>query len=699
LSIFEELKRRNVFRVSIAYVVSAWLLAQVADLVIENIGSPDWVMKTLLLVLALGFPVVVFFSWAFEVTPEGVKRESEIDRSHSITHVTGRKLDRATTVVLAVALGYFIWESRFAGEPSDQGLQPPAPLATEQQASVESLAGTDTPDTKQAPAVDEKSIAVLPFAHRSPNPDDQYFTDGMHDDLLTLLAKQDVFKVISRTSVMEYRDTIKNLRQIGEELSVRHILEGGVQRAGARVRINVQLIDAQTDEHLWAEIYDREMTTDNLFDIQTEISEAIAQALHVTLSGQAITAQQDAPTKSLAAYELYLRGKQLGVQNSEAEWQAASGMYLEALALDPEFAEAFVALAEAYITLYWSYGGHSHFRRLSREAIDRAIALNPELPEIQMAEGFYHYWGLLDYDAALVYLDRAIEMMPNNAEAHMWRGWTLRRAGRWNEALVSMQRSLKLDPRQGFNWLEYGQTLSYIHDFPAALEAIGEAKKLNPGDLWPRGYTTSVYLQLGDVISAMQQSEETLRSHDQEIRATMWEPYLLARNFEDALLFAQSWLPKFEVHRYRYSLSETLSATAYRLAGRLNAAGETAGRALQRLQTQTETFPPDYRVHAARATAYAAAGDRENTLISVDLALSESPLDAVQNMQDHYLLARALVLVGETSRALELLEPLLPGPSHISVKYVELDPHWDSLRDDRNFQALLDRYRDGDIKK
>ena len=184
------------------------------------------------------------------------------------------------------------------------------------------------------------SIAVLPFAHRSPNADDLYFTDGIHDDLLTLLAKQDAFKVISRTSVMEYRDTTKNLKQVGDELGVRHILEGGVQRAGKRIRMNVQLIDAESDEHLWAETYDRELTTDNLFDIQSEIAKAIAAELHATLSGSPLDSRPVAPTTSLAAYELYVRGRQLTIGNTKTEWEAAVDLFNEAIAIDPAFALA-----------------------------------------------------------------------------------------------------------------------------------------------------------------------------------------------------------------------------------------------------------------------------------------------------------------------------------------------------------------------
>jgi TolB-like protein len=245
MQLFKDLQRRNVFRVGLAYIVSSWLLIQVADLVLENIGAPDWVMQTIMLLLALGFPVVLFFAWAFEVTPEGIKRESEVDRSVSATHVTGRRLDRAILAVLAVALGYFIWESRFSDR--DRGRVDPAPVQSAGQAEP-AAADAETPVGRAA--ADSRSIAVLPFENRSRLEDDTFFSEGIHDELLTNLARIGSLRVISRTSVMRYQDTLLSIPEIARELGVATVLEGAVQRAGDTVRINVQLIDAQTDEHL-----------------------------------------------------------------------------------------------------------------------------------------------------------------------------------------------------------------------------------------------------------------------------------------------------------------------------------------------------------------------------------------------------------------------------------------------------------------
>jgi TolB-like protein len=271
MSFFQELKRRNVIRVGIAYAVTSWLIVQVSDVVIDNIGAPHWLFKAILLLLCAGFPLVMIFAWAFELTPEGIRKEKDVDRTQSITPSTGRKLDYAIIALLVVALGYFIWESRFSADsraepfptiaeavnPAVGGRSAADSNAERAPTIAESVTESATEAESSANAVTGKSIAVLPFTTRSEIENDRFFSDGMHDDLLTQLSKIGELKVISRTSVMEYRDTNKNLRQIGTELGVASIMEGAIQRSGNQVRINVQLIDARTDEHLWAEIYDR----------------------------------------------------------------------------------------------------------------------------------------------------------------------------------------------------------------------------------------------------------------------------------------------------------------------------------------------------------------------------------------------------------------------------------------------------------
>ncbi len=266
MSFFEELKRRNLFKVGIAYLVGAWLLIQISDILLENMGAPAWILQAIMVVLVIGLFITLFLAWAYELTPEGIKREHEVDRSQSITPQTGKKLNNVILVLMAATIAYLLFD-KFSSEGTA-----PGPEASDQ--VVENSKRLDTmPGVEPKPAIDEKSIAVLPFTNRSKLEEDEFFVAGIHDDLLSKLARIGSLKVISRTSMMRIKDTEKSIPEIARELGVATIMEGAVQRSGNQVHINVQLIDAETDEHLWAEIFDREMTTENLFAIQSEISE------------------------------------------------------------------------------------------------------------------------------------------------------------------------------------------------------------------------------------------------------------------------------------------------------------------------------------------------------------------------------------------------------------------------------------------
>ncbi|NND45409.1 MAG: hypothetical protein HKN58_08800, partial [Xanthomonadales bacterium] len=372
MSLFEELKRRNVIRVGIGYLITAWLLLQVVDLVLDNINAPDWVMQVFMLAVAVGFPLALFFAWAFEMTPEGLKKEKEVDRSQSITHHTGRKLDRAIIAVMALALAYFAYD-KFYGQPAPAGDQ-----ASTQINEAPAVA---------APAADQrKSIAVLPFANRSSRDEDAYFADGIHDDLLTSLAKVGALKVISRTSVMRYRETGQSIPEIAAELGVATVLEGGIQRSGDHVRINVQLIDANTDEHLWAENYDRALTAENLFAIQSEISREIVSALKGTLTDEESERLAEQPTDSLEAYGEFVLGRQEMAKRTNESLVMAQKHFEKAIELDPEYALAYVGLADS-LTLQALYGDlfvNDTFAP-RQAAIDRALALDPNSGEAYTA--------------------------------------------------------------------------------------------------------------------------------------------------------------------------------------------------------------------------------------------------------------------------------------------------------------------------
>lgn len=466
---FEELKRRNVFRVGVAYIVAAWVFLQVLDLVMEYVAAPIWVMHLTMMLVAAGFPAALIFAWFFEVTPEGVKRETEIDRSRSITPETGRKLDRLIIVFLVIAV-VFLLADRFAF----RDLPPEQPAAP-----VESEAPPEPPGEAATEASREKSIAVLPLANRSANPEDAFFAEGIHDELLTRLSRIAALRVISRTSVMGYAGTSKRMPEIGQELGVSTLLEGGVQRSGDRLRINVQLIDAATDEHLWAEVYDRQLTTDNLFDIQSDITRSIAGALQAVLSSEEQRTLEEKPTDNVEAYAFYLRGKAAAASygRSVEQIERSIASYRMAIELDPDFAAAWAALSTDYAERFW-ITGRTGGTDESRAALDHARRLAPDAPDTLIAEGYYHYWGNLDYGPALAAFDRALAAKPGSMLALRGKAYVLRRAGRLQEALDSFEQIVTLDPLNAETPVDQAYVLWSSGQAEAARERLEHARAL-----------------------------------------------------------------------------------------------------------------------------------------------------------------------------------------------------------------------------
>lgn len=675
---------------AIAYAVTTWVLLQLTDTISEILALPEWVPKLILLMLVIGFLPALILAWAFELTPEGIKLEKDVTRRESITPKTGRKLDYVIIISLGLSLGYFIWESRFEQKTAAYE------SAIANAPNEETVVGTPSPPALEPVGnVDENSIAVLPFANRSATAEDIYFTDGIHDDLLSQLSKIDAFSVISRTSVMEYRGTTKNLRQIAQELSVANIMEGSVQRAGERVRINVQLIDANTDEHLWAEIYDRELTANNLFDIQSEIAQSIATALEATLTDSELASVAEVPTQNVAAYDLYLQAKQFVQDETMQGYQTAVELLTESLALDPGFKLAWISLARSHMTNYWMYGGDEADRELALEAIERARNIDNNFAELFVAEGFYWYWGYLDYERALYNLDKAIEMMPGNDEAHMWRGWVSRRAGLWEQAVQSMQNALKLNPRVHFNWIEYALTEMYLHHYEDAEKAAQKALELDFVSFWGKTTMAQILIQeKGDVETANQLTIGVQHSDDSGFVETYLNVRLMSRNYEEALEVARNLSVSKEIQRDRIVLREAVSAMVLHFMGRHDEARLAADAALFRLKGLRSELGSDYRLDLAEAMIGALRGiSSEEIKTLIGSSVATGPSDDLASFQVKYLHARIYAIAGMAAEAVESLEPIFLPPSETSIFTVDLDPAFDGIRDNPKFAALLNQYR------
>ncbi len=449
MSLFAELKRRNVFRVGIAYAVGAWLVLQLAEVLVELLNLPEQVGPVVVAAVVIGFPVVLFAAWAYELTPQGIKRESEVQAEDSITRSTGKKLNALIIGMMAVAIAYLLFDKFVVREPAVE-----APSSVQQAEAPDQASDTDVADAENAPAlptgdepeISPQSIAVLPFTNRSPVAEDEFFIDGIHDDLLTNLARIGGIKVISRTSVIRFRDTERPIPEIARELGVATVMEGAVQRAGDTVRINVQLIDAGTDEHLWAQIYDRPLTTDNLFDIQSEISEAIAAALQATLTPDEEERLNDRPTDNLAAYSAYLRGQRDFARREVASLQSALDEFQQAVELDPDFALAWAGIAQvSLVRPSWGILPLEEALAVAGPAAARAVALAPNLGEARLAQAMVAS-SREEADAEVLYRE-AVALLPNNAAAHQWYGNLLEDdVERSEEALALFRKALSLDP-------------------------------------------------------------------------------------------------------------------------------------------------------------------------------------------------------------------------------------------------------------
>jgi TolB-like protein/Tfp pilus assembly protein PilF len=668
---FGELKRRNVYRVAVAYAVMGWLLIQIATQVFPFFDIPNWAVRLVVVVIALGFPIALILAWAFELTPEGIMRADEVSAEQAVGRGSGRKLDFFIIAVLLAAVALLVfdrWGRRDA-----------------------------------AIAPDEKSIAVLPFQNLSRDPDNAFFTDGVQDEILTDLARVADLKVISRTSVLQYKsDRPRNLREIGQQLGVAHVLEGSVQRAGNRVRVNAQLVDARTDRHLWAQTYDRDLA--DVFAIQSEIAKSIARELRAKLSPVEKEAIERAPTNDVAAFDLYTRARKIlersATFNRTTELEEAVRLLNQATARDPSFFQAYCELAEAHDT-FFNYGfDHTPARlALSEAAIQTAFRLRPDAGEAHLTNARHLYRGYLDYDRALSELEIARRTLPNDSRIFELIGYITRRKGHWDESTSSLERAIALDPRNvGILRQLLSANYHYFRRFAEAKATFERIVAIDPHDVSARiGAAGGVDVYRDGNPQPFCAAVEAERQAGTAAESFAGDALICAIDQRDGAR-AREILRTLGPDPIRFASDNVLfnrpfiDAIVARLEGD-EAAAQRAFLAARAEQEKTLANQPDFAPGlCVLGLIDAALGRKEDALREGQraVALLSPEKDAIQGTAMLKYLAIITAWAGDTDRACEQVAALLPRPSTINYGELKLLPLWDPLRKAACFEQLLE---------
>jgi TolB-like protein/Tfp pilus assembly protein PilF len=666
-SFFAELKRRNVYKVAVAYAVVAWLLIQAASILFPTYEAPAWVMKVFLAVVVAGFPIALVIAWAFELTPEGLKRTENASPDES----RPSSLRKFATLLAVIAL-------LAAGLLAFQLLRP-------RSASNSPIA--------QGP--ESKSIAVLPFTSLSEDKTNAYFADGIQDEILTRLSKISALKVISRTSTQQYQSKPTNLGEIAKQLGVTHILEGSVQKSGESVRVNVQLIKADADSHLWAETYDRKLT--DIFAVETEVAQRIADSLEAKLTGSEKAAINHIGTKIPAAYDAFLRGIALRPSQSTEDNERLIQFMRQAVALDPNYAEAWASLTFAEGLKFVQGGRVEALRGVVQTAAENALRLDPARGNGHAAMGVYLYYCLQDYDGAWRELQQAREQAPNDPIIIQALGLVKRRQGKLDEAIDLQLRSAQLDPLNQDIWINIAWTYRGMRRFADAIAIYDRAQGIAPNDksiVWRRAEADLA--AGGDLTKAAR----ALRFYEQAPPAfgsreynALNEILIFQRKFDEVIAKITAGLEQAgpdkislaELARVHLGLGEM-----HLIAGRPAEARPwllQAEKELMTLRTQGNNGP---EVRAHLIEVYACLGRKEDVDREASDHIARQAKDRWTGPLAEEDVARAYIILGENDRALSILERLLSQAYADSVTpaLLRLDPLFDRIRNDPRFRKL-----------
>src|SRR6266540_4009752 len=656
---FEELQRRKVYRVAATYIIAAGFIIQIGSAVFPAWELPNWTLRLVVVLLLMGFPIALILAWAYDVTPQGIqvtKGPPGVHRRRNIVTLT------VAGVAISAVAGFFLF-----------------PRAS----------GRNV----------EKSIAVLPFQSLSDEKENAYFADGIQDDILTNLSKISDLKVISRMSVMSYRgDAVRNAREIGKALGVATLLEGSVRRVGNRIRVNVQLINANNDEHIWAEDYDRDLT--DVFAIQTDLAQKIASALQAKLSPNEKARLDNRPTQDPDAYLLFVRAHDYTNKTDMFHDTSlkAEPLFEQAIKLDPNFALAFAGLSMVESWLYHSSDPVPTRREKARLNADEALRLQPDLPEGHLALGFSYYYGDRDYERALAEFDIARRGLPNESQAYLAIGSIQRRQGKWTESTANLEKAGTLDPKNTSVLINLCYSYIALRNFETVDKILDRDIAASPQSFQARalkGYMAVLWK--GD-LSAAEKVFSSIPPETDPNGLTTWARawvLMLQRKFPEALQVLQQFRAET---LFTNTTAPCPKAFVEGMIHLLQGEKTKAQPELEHGRVVSEKLlreaPGDPARHAQHGLILATLGQKQEAIAEGKRAVELLPesQDALDGPQGTATLAQIYAWTGEFDEAFRLLDHLLVVPNGLTVPMLKLDPAWDPLRKDPRYQTLIDKY-------
>jgi TolB-like protein len=665
-SFFEEVKRRKVYQIAAGYIIAAAGVIQLASAAFPAWELPNWALRMVIVLLLLGFPIALMLAWAYDITVQGleVTPTTAVPRAH-----------RRRNIIMLVAIGV----------------------------AISAAAGFFLLPGVSARKID-KSIAVLPFENLSGEKTNVFFADGMQDEILTNLARIADLRVISRTSVMQYKSGIaRNLREIGQQLGVAHVVEGSVQRSGNRVRVNAQLVDVRTDRHLWGETYDRDLA--DVFAIQSEIAKAIADQLEAKLSPAEKDAIERAPTSDITAFDLYTRAKNLcltafGSSTTKANLVQAADLLNQAVARDPSFFEAYCQLAFAHDGLYFVGFDHTPARLAQAEsAVQAASRLRPNAGETHLARAQNLYWGYLDYDGALAELEVAAQSLPNHPRVLELKGYIERRQGRWDESTRDLKRAIELDPHNITTLQQTAQTYQGLRLYVDEKSLLARVLAFEPNDAVTK--VQHAFAELGSKADTgpLHQMIESIRATNPTAIPSIANNWLVCALAERDGTAADNALIAFGESPITFGSAENVLFNRPFVEGviaRITKDEDRVRSAFIAARAEQEKIiqaQPNYGpAMCVLGLIDASLGRKEEALREGRRAVELLSVEKDQvggNVMIKYL-AMIAAWLGDKDLACEQLDLALRRPSDLSYGQLKLMPFWDPLRGDPRFEKLLE---------